>query len=90
MDGLPRIEAIYAWIVKDKDNTEGVPLIGLPVLGGNLEIPAPMYTYQEGAQKKFNDMAQEVANEAGLIVMRAKFSNRVDEQRWTPRQPWNN
>lgn len=73
MNGQVRIDEMFAFIVVDDDQTEGIPALkaemggALPMVGANLEMI-----------EKLRPHAEMIARVMGKKVTVAKFTNRVD------------
>jgi hypothetical protein len=84
MRGLPEIKDLYAFIVVDKDNTEGVPGILVSLPPEFPAFPSPMTCYQDKALKRLREQAVELAKSTGHKITLYKFSNREKIEEFNP------
>lgn len=79
MNGQVRIEKMYAFIVVDHDNTEGIPAFPLP--NGTI---MPMVGADRARLDDLRPIAEEFARQRGLSVEVVVFTTRMHVDTITP------
>lgn len=78
MKGQLRIDQMFAYIVMDDDDTEGIPAF---MANG---MPMPMVGADMARVESLNPIAQEMAKELGKKVTLVRFSDRVEMEVFEP------
>lgn len=79
MNGVDRIDEVHAWIVRDVDGTEGVPLVQVRGIGA-VPLVTTAATPSGAVVGHFHEMAKQAAEqlEPGQTMTHVVFRERFD------------
>lgn len=81
MDGLPRVDSLWAWICTDIDGTEAIPAFTLPN-GATL----PMVAIRRSVVEKMRPKAMEFAANGRKMAL-VEFAARITHETLDPAMP---